>query len=255
MLRQFCVVVAILSPPARRTGRGRPAPPGIAAGILGTGRSQRLERRNRRRRATGSRCPRTGPAPGAFRGAIAAGQRPVRRQGLHRGRDSLYRVAAARRAARRRREPEAARSIARPGLRAGCRAGNTKRRVPPLERALLIDRRSYGLYDIGQQMLLRQLADSLVKLGRPEDAQRHLGYLLQLGERVYGRHDPRQVPILCFVANWYADYGDFITARAIYRGARNSSRRSSDRTTPQCSSRCGRWRARTRRSSFIRRSA
>ena len=30
--------------------------------------------------------------------------------------------------------------------------GRHKEAVPPLERALLIDRRSYGLYDIGQQM-------------------------------------------------------------------------------------------------------
>ena len=44
-------------------------------------------------------------------------------------------------------------------------------------------------------------------------------YLLQLGERVYGRRDPRQVPILCFVGGWYADAGDFIGARAIYRHA------------------------------------
>lgn len=98
-------------------------------------------------------------------------------------------------------------------------SGRHKEAVPPLERALLIDRRSYGLYDIGQQMVLRQLADSLVKDGRPEDAQRHLGYLIQLSERVYGRRDPRRAPILCFVANWHADYGDFITARAIYRSA------------------------------------
>lgn len=97
--------------------------------------------------------------------------------------------------------------------------GQHKEAIPPLERALLIDRRSYGLYDIGQQMVLQQLADSLVKLGRPEDAQRHLGYLIQLSERVYGRRDPRRVPILCFVASWYADYGDFVTAREIYRSS------------------------------------
>mgnify|MGYP000028126790 CR=1 FL=1 len=39
-----------------------------------------------------------------------------------------------------------------------------------LERALLIDRRSYGLYDLAQQKVLRQLAESLVKVG-------HLLYL------------------------------------------------------------------------------
>lgn len=91
--------------------------------------------------------------------------------------------------------------------------------VAPLERALLIDRRSYGLYDIGQQNVLRQLAESLFKSGRAADAERHVTYLMQLGERVYGRRDPRQVPILCFAAAWHADVGNFSGARAIYRHA------------------------------------
>jgi TonB family protein len=94
-----------------------------------------------------------------------------------------------------------------------------KEAVPPLERALLIDRRSYGLYDIGQQNVLRQLAESLFKSGRTADAERHVSYLIQLGERAYGRNDPRQVPILCFAAAWHSDVGDFISARAIYRRA------------------------------------
>lgn len=91
--------------------------------------------------------------------------------------------------------------------------------VPPLERALLIDRRSYGLYDIGQQNVLRQLATSLVKVGRAAEAERHVSYLVTLGERVYGKRDPRQVPTLGFVASWYADRGDFLTARAVHRHA------------------------------------
>jgi len=98
-------------------------------------------------------------------------------------------------------------------------SGRHNEAVPPLERALLIDRRSYGLYDIGQQNVLRQLAESLYKTGRLGDAERHVTYLVQLGERVYGRRDPRQVPILCFAAAWHADIGDFITARVIYRHA------------------------------------
>jgi TonB family protein len=98
-------------------------------------------------------------------------------------------------------------------------AGRHNEAVPPLERAVLIDRRSHGLYDIGQQNILRQLAESLSKLGRADDAERHIMYLLQLSERVYGRRDPRQVPILCFVGGWRADGGDFVGARAIYRHA------------------------------------
>ena len=95
-------------------------------------------------------------------------------------------------------------------------ANKHKEAVPPLERALLIDRRSYGLYDIGQQNVLRQLAESLVKTGQTADAERHVNYLMQLGERAYGRRDPRQVPILCYAAAWHADVGDFLGARTIY---------------------------------------
>lgn len=98
-------------------------------------------------------------------------------------------------------------------------SGRHDESIPPLERALVIDRRSYGLYDIGQQKMLRQLAESLVKVGRPAEAERHIAYLVQLGDRVYGRRDPRKVPILCYAASWHADIGDFITARSIYRHA------------------------------------
>ena len=66
-----------------------------------------------------------------------------------------------------------------------------KEAIPLLERALLIDRRSFGLYDLAQQKVLRQLAESLVKVGRPADAERHVAYLVQLGDRVYGKRDPR----------------------------------------------------------------
>lgn len=98
-------------------------------------------------------------------------------------------------------------------------SGRHKEAIPPLERALLIDRRSYGLYDVGQQKVLRQLAESLIQVGRPADAERHVAYLLQLGDRMYGKRDPRQVPILSFAAGWRADIGDFSSARSLYRHA------------------------------------
>jgi TonB family protein len=98
-------------------------------------------------------------------------------------------------------------------------SGKHAQAVAPLDRALLITRRSFGLFDSGQQNVLRQLVDSLVKTGRATDAERHVNYLLQIGERAYGRRDPRQVPLLCFAAGWHADIGNFSTARLIYRHA------------------------------------
>ena len=132
-------------------------------------------------------------------------------------------------------------------------SGKHKEAVPPLERALLIDRRSFGLYDVGQQNVLRQLAESLFKIGRIADAERHVTYLEQLGQRVYGRRDPRQVPILSFVGAWRADIGDFISARATTDARSRSSSRSWVRTIRRQSSRCGRSPRLTRKSSCIRR--
>ena len=80
------------------------APAGIATGILGPGRSQGLERRDRaaEQLVAAARAQSRAAASGAGRGAVAARQRPVRRQGLCSGRDGVRGVAANRRAARRR---------------------------------------------------------------------------------------------------------------------------------------------------------
>lgn len=98
-------------------------------------------------------------------------------------------------------------------------SGRHDKAIAPLDRALLIARRGHGLFDAGQQGVLRQLAASLTKIGRSGEARRHINYLMQIAQRTYGRSDPRRVPVLCFAGDWYADTGDFITARSIYRQA------------------------------------
>src|SRR5262245_16312478 len=98
-------------------------------------------------------------------------------------------------------------------------SGRDDQAVPYLDRGLLIAHHSYGLFDPGQQGILRQLAISLTKLGKGAEAERHVYYLLRVGERAYGAEDPRMVPILCFVGDWYADVGNFPPARGAYRTA------------------------------------
>jgi TonB family protein len=88
-----------------------------------------------------------------------------------------------------------------------------------LDRALLISRRNYGLFDIGQQGVLRQLASSLTKLGRAPEAERHMNYLVRVAERTYGADNPQVAPTLCLVGDWYADVGEFDRAREQYRDA------------------------------------
>ena len=89
----------------------------------------------------------------------------------------------------------------------------------PVDRALIVGRRNFGLFDIAQQGVLRQLAVSLSKLGRSAEAERHMIYLLRVGERTYGQDDPRLAPVLRQVADWYSDIGAFLPARELFRRA------------------------------------
>lgn len=91
--------------------------------------------------------------------------------------------------------------------------------IPLLERALIISRRSFGLFDPSQQGLLRQLAASLTRTGRGADGQKQMLYLQRIGERTYGERDPRMSPVYCLVGDWYIDTGNFMLGRERYRAA------------------------------------
>jgi tetratricopeptide (TPR) repeat protein len=91
--------------------------------------------------------------------------------------------------------------------------------IPYLERALLVSRRAYGLFDMGQLGLLRQLANSLTQTGRLVDGAKQMLYLQRVGERTYGERDPRMAPLLCVVGDWYIDTGNFALGRDRFRDA------------------------------------
>jgi len=91
--------------------------------------------------------------------------------------------------------------------------------IPYLERALIIGRRSYGLFDPSQQGMLRQLASSLTRVGKIEEAERQILYLQRIGEQAYGKRDPRMAPVLCMIGNWYVDTGNFQLGRDRFREA------------------------------------
>ena len=95
--------------------------------------------------------------------------------------------------------------------------GKHAQAVPYMDRALLLVRRSSGLYDLSQQGMLRQLADSLTKLNAPAEAERHIQYLLRLGEHAYGKDDPRMIPVYCIAGDWYVEVGLVEPARQLYR--------------------------------------
>ena len=97
--------------------------------------------------------------------------------------------------------------------------GKHDQAIPYLDRALLISRRSAGLFDVSQQGLLRQLASSLTMVGAAAEGERHMLYLRRLGEHAYGADDPRLIPILCVVGDWYTEVGQMDLARQNYRAA------------------------------------
>jgi TonB family protein len=101
-------------------------------------------------------------------------------------------------------------------LAAGERHGEA---IPYLDRALLIFRRTNGLFDPRQRPILEQLANSLTTTNQAVDAERHVNYILHVGERAYGKDDPRMVPIMCSVADWNASVGYFDVARRQYKEA------------------------------------
>lgn len=91
--------------------------------------------------------------------------------------------------------------------------------IPYLERALNVSHRTFGLFDLGQQGLLRQLAASLSHTGRLVDGAKQMHYLQRVGERTYGAKDPRMSPMLCVIGDWYVDTGNFLLGRERYRDA------------------------------------
>jgi tetratricopeptide (TPR) repeat protein len=107
--------------------------------------------------------------------------------------------------------------------------GKHERAIPYMDRALLLSRRSTGLFNVSQEGLLRQLANSLAITGSPVEGEKHMLYLLRLGEHEYGEKDARMVPVYCTVARWYADVAQMDQARSIYRKALSIAERSMGR--------------------------
>jgi tetratricopeptide (TPR) repeat protein len=107
--------------------------------------------------------------------------------------------------------------------------GKHDKAVPYLDRALLISRRSIGLYDVSQQALLRQLAESLATIGEPVEGEKHMKYMVRMGEHAYGKEDRAMVPLLCLVARWYADVAQMDQARSFYRRALDVAEESAGR--------------------------
>jgi hypothetical protein len=98
-------------------------------------------------------------------------------------------------------------------------AGKDEAAVPYMERALLVSRRTHGLFNMNQQGILRQLAASFVKLRRYVDAEQQMQYLVRVGEHTYGAKDPRMAGVFGILGDFYMQTGLIASARDSYRQA------------------------------------
>jgi tetratricopeptide (TPR) repeat protein len=90
-----------------------------------------------------------------------------------------------------------------------------------VQRALQISRSTFGLFDMDQQDLSRQLANSLTAMGRGTEGQTYIFHTLRAAEQTYGEGDPRMVPVLCDAGDWYSEVGRFREARIMFQAALN----------------------------------
>jgi tetratricopeptide (TPR) repeat protein len=89
--------------------------------------------------------------------------------------------------------------------------------IEPLTRAVTILRRSAGLYDARQFVLLSQLVDLHSLLGDLSAAESNLAFMERLSASNDGRHSVQHARFLADVAAWHCRLGRFDSGRERYR--------------------------------------
>ncbi|HEY7640217.1 MAG TPA: tetratricopeptide repeat protein [Steroidobacteraceae bacterium] len=101
------------------------------------------------------------------------------------------------------------------------KAGHHEDAIPLLQRAVAITRSQFGMFDLRQQDLLKTLAESLTALRRQPEAQELMVYRVRVAEKTYGEGNPKVIPWLCDLGNWFADIGKTPEARMTFQTALN----------------------------------
>jgi tetratricopeptide (TPR) repeat protein len=101
------------------------------------------------------------------------------------------------------------------------RTGHHEDAIPLLQRAVAITRAQFGMFDMRQQDALKTLAGSLTMLNRQPQAQDVMIYRVRAAEKTYGEGNPRVIPFLCDLGNWFADIGKTPEARMSFQTALN----------------------------------
>ena len=88
-----------------------------------------------------------------------------------------------------------------------------------LKRALDLSRNLDGLFNVEQMSILVPLIDSLVALGRNDEAERAFDYAIRVAETAYGKTDLRVQKPLDRSAQWQEKMGRYAIARVLYARA------------------------------------
>jgi tetratricopeptide (TPR) repeat protein len=92
-------------------------------------------------------------------------------------------------------------------------SGQPARAADVLHRAIAISRRAKGLFNVEQLDLIESLIDAYERLGNLEGIERERRYTVQIVQQAYGVDDPRTVPALTHLADWYEDTNRYPMAR------------------------------------------
>ena len=75
--------------------------------------------------------------------------------------------------------------------------------IEVFKRAAHINRINEGLYNLNQVPIMENMIESLVARGQWQDANERREYLYWLYKRNYGQWDPRMLPVMDSLSNWY----------------------------------------------------
>ena len=105
--------------------------------------------------------------------------------------------------------------------KAFAQSGHHEEAIPLLQRALTVIRTQYGLFDLRQQDVLKDLAASLTAVERLPEAQDLMIYRVRTAEKAYGEGNPKVIPAACELGDWFAEVGMSLQARMAYYMALN----------------------------------
>jgi TonB family protein len=100
-------------------------------------------------------------------------------------------------------------------------SGHHQEAVPHLQQALSIQRSRYGLFDLRQLDTLKTLAGSLTALNRVREAQDLMLYRVRAAEKTYGEGNPKVIPLLCDLGDWFSENLLSAEARMTFQMALN----------------------------------